>query len=80
MLGRRASRNRPIGPLPSARRVRERSEMQILSRTEVLSGIAAMVVLELYHLKWIWLSEWNCRRCSKKNLECACGGRWIRYL
>ena len=54
--------------------------MQVLSRTEVLAGIAAMVVLELYHLKWIWLSEWNCRRCSKKNLECACGGRWIRYL
>jgi hypothetical protein len=54
--------------------------VQILSRTEVLAGIAAMVVLEVYHLKWIWLSEWDCRKCSRKNLECACEGRWIRYL
>jgi hypothetical protein len=54
--------------------------VQILSRTEVLAGIAAMVVLELYHLKWIWLSEWSCGRCSKKNLDCACQGRWVKYL
>jgi hypothetical protein len=54
--------------------------MHVLSRTELLSGIVAMFVLELYHLKWIWLSEWNCRRCSRRNLECACDGRWIRYF
>jgi hypothetical protein len=54
--------------------------VQILSRTEVLAGIAAMVVLELYHLKWIWLSEWSCGKCRQKNLDCACQGRWVKYL
>jgi hypothetical protein len=54
--------------------------VHVLSRTEVLVSILAMIVLELYHLKWIWLSEWSCGKCSRKNLECACSGRWIRYL
>ena len=54
--------------------------MHVLSRTELLSGIVAMIILELYHLKWIWLSEWSCARCSRKNLECDCRGRWQRFL
>jgi hypothetical protein len=54
--------------------------MQVLSRTELLAGIMAMIVLELYHLKWIWLSEWSCPKCSRRNLECGCDGRWTRYL
>jgi hypothetical protein len=54
--------------------------MQVLSRTELLAGIMAMIVLELYHLKWIWLSEWSCRQCSRRNLECACSRRWIKYF
>ena len=54
--------------------------MHVLTRTELLGGIAAMIVLELYHLKWIWLSEWSCRKCSRRNLDCACSGRWARYL
>lgn len=54
--------------------------MHLLTRTELIGGIAAMIVLELYHLKWIWLSEWNCNKCSRRNLDCACSGRWIRYL
>jgi hypothetical protein len=52
----------------------------LLSRTQLFLSIIAMIVLELYHLKWIWLTEWSCRKCSRKNLECACGRRWIRYL
>ena len=52
----------------------------MLSRTELLAGITAMIVLELYHLKWIWLSEWNCGRCARKNLDCGCSGRWIKYF
>jgi hypothetical protein len=54
--------------------------MHVLSRNELLASIVAMVALELYHLKWIWLSQWSCRRCSRTNLECACEGRWMRYL
>jgi len=52
----------------------------LLSKTELLASIMALLILEVLHLKWIWLSEWSCRRCNRKNLECACSGRWTRYL
>ena len=52
----------------------------MLSRNELIASIVAMIALELYHLKWIWLSQWSCRKCSRTNLECACEGRWMRYL
>lgn len=54
--------------------------MHLLSQSELLASITGMIVLELFHLKWIWLSEWSCRRCSRKNLDCSCAGRWTRYL
>jgi hypothetical protein len=43
-------------------------------------GARLLFVTEVLHLKWIWLSEWSCRRCERKNLECACPGRWVKYL
>ena len=54
--------------------------VHVLTQTELLAAIIAMIAVELLHLKWIWLSEWSCRRCNRKNLECGCSGRWIRYL
>ena len=54
--------------------------MHVFSRTELLAWITALFVLEVLRLKWIWLSEWSCRRCNQKNLQCACEGRWIKYL
>jgi hypothetical protein len=51
------------------------------SQTELLLWIVALLVLEIYHLKWIWLSEWSCRRCGVKNLQCGCARRkWVTYL
>ena len=54
--------------------------MHVFSQSEILAWITALLALELAHLKWIWLSEWSCRRCSRKNLKCDCPGRWHRYL
>jgi hypothetical protein len=54
--------------------------VRVLSHSQLLASIVAMLALALFYLKWIWLSEWTCRRCSRKNLECACSGRWTRYL
>ena len=54
--------------------------MHLLSKPEILAWIVALLTLELCHLKWIWLSEWSCAKCSRKNLECDCPGRWQRYL
>jgi hypothetical protein len=54
--------------------------MHVLSPTELLMSIIGLIVVEVLHLKWIWLSEWTCRRCRLRNLECECSGRWLRYL
>ena len=54
--------------------------MHVFSRPETIAWIIALLTLELFHLKWIWLSEWSCGKCSRRNLDCACSGRWARYL
>jgi len=54
--------------------------VHVFSQTELLAWIVALFVTEVLHLKWIWLSQWSCRRCERKNLECACPGRWVKYL
>jgi len=66
--------------LPHAAPVGTFAVVPVLSQTQLLAWILALVILEILHLKWIWLSEWNCRRCHLKNLECACEGRWIKHL
>jgi hypothetical protein len=54
--------------------------MHVFSQTQLVAWIVALFILEVLHLKWIWLSEWSCGRCHLKNLECACEGRWIKHL
>jgi hypothetical protein len=54
--------------------------MQVFSRMELLTWIVALVIIEVLHLKWIWLSEWSCGRCAMKNVDCACEGRWLKYF
>lgn len=53
-----------------------------MSRTEILVWIVALIVLELYHLKWIWWENWSCRHCSEKHRRCACtqSKKWVMYL
>ncbi len=53
-----------------------------MSRTEILLWIVALFVLELNHLKWIWWEYWDCRQCTAKHKDCACGAtsRWFMYL
>ena len=54
--------------------------MQVFSNSQIIVWIVALLALELSHLKWIWLSEWSCGRCARRNLECDCSGRWQKYL
>jgi len=54
--------------------------MHLLTPTQLLVSIFGLIAVEVLHLKWIWLSEWSCRRCRLRNLECQCSGRWVRYL
>jgi len=53
-----------------------------VSQTEILLWIVALFVLEVNHLKWIWWEYWDCRACSAKHKDCACGAtaRWMMFL
>ena len=53
-----------------------------VSQTQTLLWILALFVLEVNHLKWIWWEHWDCRGCSTKHKDCACGStaRWIMFL
>jgi hypothetical protein len=59
---------------------RERWTVHVFSQTQILMWIVALLTLEVFHLKWIWLSEWSCGKCARKNLDCDCHGRWLKYL
>ena len=54
--------------------------VHVFSQTQMLAWIVALFVIEVLHLKWIWLSEWSCGKCRLRNLECDCPGRWAKYL
>jgi hypothetical protein len=53
-----------------------------VSRTAILLWILALLALEVQHLKWIWWEYWDCRRCSAKHKDCACGAThsWVMFL
>ncbi|HEY8107281.1 MAG TPA: hypothetical protein VIC70_01145 [Gaiellaceae bacterium] len=53
-----------------------------MSRTAILLWILALLALEIQHLKWIWWEHWDCRHCSAKHKDCACGAThsWIMFL
>jgi hypothetical protein len=54
--------------------------VHVFSQMQLLTWIVALVIIEVLHLKWIWLSEWSCGRCEQKNLQCDCPGRWAKYF
>ncbi len=55
--------------------------MRDMDRTSILLWIVALIVLEIYHLKWIWWLHWDCRRCHAKHQHCGCGApKWQLYL
>ena len=56
--------------------------MRDVSQTQTFLWILALLVLEVQHLKWIWWEHWDCRGCSSKHKDCACGStaRWLMFL
>jgi hypothetical protein len=70
--------DRPNGLLRSAPQNPKLSQMD---KVTALIWIGLLLILELTHLKWIWWTYWDCRRCGRKNHECAaCGRAWILFL
>jgi len=53
-----------------------------VSKPVILLWILALVILEIQHLKWIWWEYWDCRNCTVKHKDCACGETplWVMYL
>jgi hypothetical protein len=53
-----------------------------VSHTAILLWILALFALEVQHLKWIWWEFWDCRSCSAKHKDCACGAtrHWVMFL
>ena len=53
-----------------------------MNQTEVFLAIVGLIVVEIYHLKWIWWEHWMCRSCGTENKNCSCGPppRWFKYL
>jgi hypothetical protein len=53
-----------------------------VSRTELFLAIVGPIVVEIYHLKWIWWEHWLCRSCGTPNKNCTCGPppKWFEYL
>jgi hypothetical protein len=69
----------PPGPLSSRRTA---PTVGSVSRLQILLWIVALFVLEVNHLKWIWWEHWNCRACTEKHKDCACGAtaRWKMFI
>jgi hypothetical protein len=52
-----------------------------MDQTTIFLWIVALIVLEIYHLKWIWWTYWDCRACGVKHKDCGCGAhKWQLYL
>jgi hypothetical protein len=71
-----------LGLLAHCSALRDVDTLSSVSHTEILLWIAALFLLEVNHLKWIWWEYWSCRACSVKHKDCACGAtsRWLMYL
>ena len=52
-----------------------------MSQTELFLAILGLIVLEIYHLKWIWWEHWLCRTCQTQHKNCGCAlPTWFRIL
>jgi hypothetical protein len=51
-----------------------------MEHLELLGSIAALIALELTHLRWILWTQWHCRKCSNPHIECECKPAWLKLL
>ena len=51
-----------------------------MSRTQIFIWCVVLFVLEINHLKWIWWTYWDCRKCQRKNKDCGCSSKWLMLL
>jgi hypothetical protein len=51
-----------------------------MRHSELMPFFATAIAIELAHLRWILLTEWKCRRCSTRHLDCGCKPAWLKML
>jgi hypothetical protein len=51
-----------------------------MQHAELLPAFCAAIAVEIAHLRWIMLTQWNCRSCTESHLHCSCKPRWVRAL
>jgi hypothetical protein len=56
------------------------SKLTLVTREQGIFAIAALIAVELTHLKWIWWTQWSCSKCERKHKDCGCERKWQMYL
>jgi hypothetical protein len=47
---------------------------------EFLPLFATALAIEVAHLRWVLLTQWKCRSCGVRHLDCGCKPAWLRML
>ncbi len=47
---------------------------------ELLPLFATALAIEVAHLRWVLLTQWRCRRCHVRHLDCDCKPAWMKML
>ena len=64
----------PIAPAGAAR------NPVAMRHPELLAPIATLLAIEVAHLRWIVLTQFQCRQCHASHLECECKPAWVKIL
>jgi cbb3-type cytochrome oxidase subunit 3 len=51
-----------------------------VSRTQIFVWCVVLIVLEIFHLKWIWWTYWDCKKGQRKHKDCGSSSKWIMLL
>jgi len=51
-----------------------------VNRELLFAAIVALICVEVVHLKWIWWTQWDCRKCGRRNRDCGHGAKWMFLL
>jgi hypothetical protein len=51
-----------------------------VSHPNLLPLFATAIAIEIAHLRWIMLTQWQCRTCRETHLHCECKYGWLKRM
>jgi hypothetical protein len=54
--------------------------LRSMNQTGVFLSCVALIGVEVLHLKWLWWTKWECRKCGCAPRECGHGAKWLMFL